>query len=87
MTQFEQDNKNNTTYHTMKLAAFVALRLTSAVLGLPSAELTEVFSCLGYNIFVQFHLYPPQLFSFSLCQYLMRTAGTSFREQRQRDQD
>jgi hypothetical protein len=56
------------TNHAMELAAFVALRLSSVVLGLTSAELAEVLDCLGHDIFEQFHLDPPQLLPCCLCQ-------------------
>jgi hypothetical protein len=52
---------DNITYHTVELASFVALWLTTVVLGLASAELTKVLSGLWHDILVQFHLNPPQL--------------------------
>ena len=57
---------NTWTYHTMELAALVALWLTAVVLGLSGAELTKVLGCLWYNVLVQFHLNPPQLLSYQL---------------------
>jgi hypothetical protein len=52
----------------MELAAFVALRLSSVVLGLTRAELAKVLCCLGDDIFEQLHLDPPQLLPCCLCQ-------------------
>jgi len=46
--------------HAMKLASFVALWLTAIVLCFSSAKLAKVLGSLWYNIFVQFHLNPPQ---------------------------
>jgi hypothetical protein len=40
----------------MELAALVALRLASTVLGLAGAELSKVLSSLGYYILVQLDL-------------------------------
>jgi hypothetical protein len=84
---FATNRINKSTYNSMKFAAFVALWLTTAVLGLSSTELTKVLSCLGHNILEQFHLNPPQLLPCRLMSvYLDRHAGTCFRERQQRHQ-
>jgi hypothetical protein len=44
------------TYNTMDFAPFIALRLTSIILGLTGAELTEVLGSLGHHVLEQFHL-------------------------------
>ncbi len=44
------------TYHTMKLATLVPLRLTAIILCLASAELAKVFRSLGHNVLEQLHL-------------------------------
>lgn len=49
------------TYHAVEFAALIALRLTTIVLSLSGTELTEVFGCLGNDVFEQFHLNSPQL--------------------------
>jgi hypothetical protein len=47
----------------VELAPFVTLRLPSIVLGLTSAELSKVLSCLRDYVLVQLHLDPTQLLS------------------------
>ena len=55
----------------MELAAFVALRLPPAVLGLARAELAEILRSLWDYISEQFHLDPPQLLPCSLMSVTM----------------
>ena len=43
------------TYNSVELAAFVALRLALGILGLASTELSEVFSCAGGDVCEEFH--------------------------------
>lgn len=57
----------------MELAALVTLRLTPAILGFASAELTKVFGSLGHDMLEEFHLDPPQLFSW------LRMSATAWR--------
>jgi hypothetical protein len=58
-------------YHTVELAALVALWLTSIVLGLASAKLPKVFSSLGNHILEQLHLDSPQLLPCVLMSVVM----------------
>lgn len=84
---------SNSTYYTMELAALVTLRLTTVVLGLSSTELAKILNCLGYNVLVQFHLNPPQLFAyqgklvimFRECKIKIPTADTTSTTRSKRD--
>ena len=62
----------------MKLAAFVALRLPSAILALASAELAEVLCGLWYYVLEELNLDPAQLLPWCLCQSSLRDKAPSF---------
>ena len=51
------------TYHTVELAAFVALWLAAVVLSLSSAELAKILSGPWNDMLEQFHLDTTQLFA------------------------
>lgn len=59
------------TYHTVELASFVTLRLSSTILSLPSAELAKVLGSPRNDIFEKFNLDPAQLFPCSTSQQVM----------------
>lgn len=48
------------TYHSMELAAFVALRLSLGIFGLAGAELAEILCCSRGDICKQFHFDPAE---------------------------
>lgn len=48
------------TYHSMELAAFVALGLTLGIFGLAGAELAEILCCSRGDVCKQFHLDPAE---------------------------
>ena len=64
----------------MELASFVALWLTAIVLCFSSAKLAKVLGSLWYNIFVQFHLNPPQFLPCQLVSVVHREAGKRCRQ-------
>jgi len=43
-------------YHTMKLAPLIPLRLAPRILRLARAKLSEILGCLGNDVFEEFHL-------------------------------
>jgi hypothetical protein len=54
-------------YHTMKLAALVALRLPATILRLARAELAEILGCLGHDGFVQLHFDASEFLAWGFC--------------------
>ena len=44
----------------MKATAFISLRAALSILGLASAELTEILGCFGNNVIEELHFHTTQ---------------------------
>ena len=68
-----------TTYHTMEFATFIALWSTLSILSFTSAELSEIFGRLGDRVSEELYFHTTKRFSLGLtCQCLLQVESNKY---------